>query len=92
MALLATNSTTQEPLAVIVAAARANFGPRGADLNARRIAEVIGRLVNRGQIAPGSKLPTVRALAGALRVSPSTVSEAWRIPVSYTHLTLPTKA
>ena len=79
MALLATNSTTQEPLAVIVAAARANFGPRGADLNARRIAEVIGRLVNRGQIAPGSKLPTVRALAGALRVSPSTVSEAWRI-------------
>ena len=66
-------------LDAIVALARAEHGPRGADLDARRIAEVIGRLVNQGEIAPGSKLPTVRSLARALRVSPSSVSEAWRI-------------
>ena len=66
-------------LELIVAAARTEHGPRGADLDPRKIAQVIGRLVNRGDIAPGSQLPTVRALAKGLRVSPSTVSEAWRI-------------
>lgn len=43
------------------------------------IARAIGRLVRQGTISPGDKLPTVRSLAAALGVSPSTVSETWRI-------------
>lgn len=77
------NAAETEPsntnLDAIVDAARAAHGPRGAALDPRKIARVIGRLVNRGEIGPGSQLPTVRALARGLRVSPSTVSEAWRI-------------
>lgn len=47
--------------------------------NAQGIAAGIGRLITAGQLPVGSRLPTVRALAGELDVSPTTVSEAWRI-------------
>ncbi len=43
------------------------------------IARTIGSLVADGDLIPGTQLPTVRALARELDVSPSTVSEAWRI-------------
>ena len=66
-------------LDLIVRSAREEYGPRGADLDAKRIAHVIGRLVSSGEIDPGEKLPTVRELSRQLRVSASSVSEAWRI-------------
>lgn len=50
-----------------------------SDRSARRIAAVIGRMVSEGRIAEGARLPTVRGMARALGVSPTTVSEAWRI-------------
>ena len=43
------------------------------------IADAIGRQVSSGDLEPGTKLPTVRDLATALAVSPSTVGEAWQI-------------
>jgi len=48
------------------------------DRSARGIAAAISRLVTSGELAPGSRLPTVRDLAKRLGVSPTTVSEAWR--------------
>jgi len=46
--------------------------------SARRIAAVIGRMITAGELAEGSRLPTVRELSRRLGVSPTTVSEAWR--------------
>ncbi len=43
------------------------------------IARAIGSLISAGTLNPGDQLPTVRALAGHLGVSPNTVSDAWRI-------------
>ncbi|TFC15655.1 GntR family transcriptional regulator [Cryobacterium algoritolerans] len=42
------------------------------------IATALGRLISSGRLAPGDRLPTVRALAAALAVSPATVSHAWQ--------------
>ncbi len=49
-----------------------------SDTTPRGIAGVIARLVNGGELAAGSRLPTVRDLAAALSVSPATVSQAWQ--------------
>jgi DNA-binding transcriptional MocR family regulator len=46
--------------------------------NAQGIAAAISRLISAGELAVGTRLPTVRALAAELDVSPTTVSEAWR--------------
>jgi DNA-binding transcriptional MocR family regulator len=46
--------------------------------NAQGIAAAIGRLITAGDLPVGTRLPTVRALAKELDVSPTTVSEAWR--------------
>lgn len=46
--------------------------------SARRIAAAIGRMINHGELAVGTRLPTVRELSRQLGVSPTTVSEAWR--------------
>lgn len=46
--------------------------------NAQGIAAGIGRLITSGDLPVGTRLPTVRALAQELDVSPTTVSEAWR--------------
>ncbi|MCB1031522.1 MAG: aminotransferase class I/II-fold pyridoxal phosphate-dependent enzyme [Acidimicrobiales bacterium] len=46
--------------------------------SAQGIAAAISRMVTAGEIAIGDKLPTVRALAKELDVSPTTVNEAWR--------------
>jgi DNA-binding transcriptional MocR family regulator len=48
------------------------------DRSARGIAAAVSRLVSAGALAPGSRLPTVRAVARELGISPTTVSEAWR--------------
>lgn len=48
------------------------------DATPRGIAGVIARLVNTGELDAGSRLPTVRELAGVLGVSPATVSQAWQ--------------
>lgn len=66
-------------LDTIVRECRSAHGERGADLNAARIAAVIGKVVSKGLLSPGDQLPTVRALAKSLRVSASTVSDAWKI-------------
>jgi DNA-binding transcriptional MocR family regulator len=44
----------------------------------RGIAGGIARLITRGDLAPGDRLPTVRELAAELGVSPATVSHAWQ--------------
>src|SRR4051812_20620036 len=49
------------------------------DRSARGIAGAVGRLIRSGRLTPGTRLPTVRTLAGALGASPTTVSEAWQI-------------
>lgn len=42
------------------------------------IAAAVGRLIGSGHLAPGDRLPTVRALADELGVSPATISHAWQ--------------
>ncbi len=69
----------EETLRLIGARMSEQYGPRGSELNGPRIASVIGQLVSSGQLLPGQKLPTVRALSRVLRVSPGTVSDAWRV-------------
>ncbi len=58
------------PLSLVVTAVE-NPSPTG-------IAAAIHRLIRSGALTSGDRLPTVRALASALGVSPSTVSEAWQ--------------
>ncbi len=50
---------------------------RIADRSARGIAGAMSRMITDGTFAPGSRLPTVRAFAHSLGVSPTTVGEAW---------------
>lgn len=49
-----------------------------ADTTPRGIAGDLARLVNSGDLAAGSRLPTVRELASELGVSPATISQAWQ--------------
>jgi DNA-binding transcriptional MocR family regulator len=46
--------------------------------SAQGIAAALNRLIRVGDLAVGTRLPTVRALATELGVSPTTVNEAWR--------------
>ncbi|MQA04213.1 MAG: aminotransferase class I/II-fold pyridoxal phosphate-dependent enzyme [Streptosporangiales bacterium] len=46
---------------------------------AKGIAAGVDHLVRTGRLRAGTALPTVRALATALRMSPTTVAEAWRV-------------
>lgn len=55
----------------VVAAAVSDRSPRG-------IAAGVHRLIRAGHLSTGDRLPTVRALARELAVSPATVSEAWQ--------------
>jgi DNA-binding transcriptional MocR family regulator len=50
---------------------------RVAEPSAAGIAAAIARLVRTGVLRPQTRLPTVRALAPRLNVSPATVSAAW---------------
>ncbi|WP_306204105.1 aminotransferase-like domain-containing protein [Actinoplanes sp. RD1] len=49
-----------------------------AERSARGIAAAVSRLVTAGDLPVGTRLPTVRDVARALSVSPTTVSEAWQ--------------
>ncbi|MDQ1710509.1 MAG: hypothetical protein QOG49_1894, partial [Frankiaceae bacterium] len=49
------------------------------DRSARGIAAAIARLINAGSLPAGTRLPTVRELAGDIATSPTTVAEAWQI-------------
>ena len=46
---------------------------------AQAVATAVSRLTSRGEIREGDRLPTIRDLADALGVSPTTVADAWRI-------------
>lgn len=48
------------------------------DRSSAGIAAAVSRLIRAGTYTPGDRLPTVREVAKALRVSPATVNEAWR--------------
>ncbi|MFB9902673.1 aminotransferase class I/II-fold pyridoxal phosphate-dependent enzyme [Allokutzneria oryzae] len=48
------------------------------DTSAGGIAATVNRLIRGGDLPVGTRLPTVRALARAIGVSPTTVSESWR--------------
>jgi DNA-binding transcriptional MocR family regulator len=48
------------------------------DRSARGIAAAVSRLVTAGELPRGARLPTVRDVARELKVSPTTVSEAWQ--------------
>jgi len=47
------------------------------DRGARGIAVAVSQLIHSGELAAGTRLPTVRELARELGTSPTTVSEAW---------------
>ncbi|RKF23725.1 PLP-dependent aminotransferase family protein [Micromonospora globbae] len=47
------------------------------DRSARGIADRLGDLIHSGELAQGLPLPTVRALAAALHVGPTTIASAW---------------
>ncbi|GMR01894.1 MAG: aminotransferase class I/II-fold pyridoxal phosphate-dependent enzyme [Acidimicrobiia bacterium] len=49
------------------------------DLSADGIARAIGMLATTDTLSAGTRLPTVRELAEALNVSPTTVGDAWQI-------------
>lgn len=67
---------------IATALAEGDGGPqpfdRGGHRTAQRVAATIGRLITAEAIPVGTRLPTVRELAAALDISPTTVSEAWR--------------
>lgn len=46
---------------------------------AKGVAQALSRMASSGQAPPGTRLPTVRALALRLGISPATVSEAWQL-------------
>ena len=48
------------------------------DGSARGIAAAISRLASSGELAEGTRLPTVRGLADRLGTSPTTVGDAWQ--------------
>jgi DNA-binding transcriptional MocR family regulator len=56
----------------------ATFTDAIEDRSARGIAAAVGRMITRGDLAVGTRLPTVRELSKSLGVSPTTVSEAWQ--------------
>ena len=43
-----------------------------------QLSAALARRINRGSLAPGSRLPTVRALAEELELAPNTVAKAYR--------------
>ncbi|MDT0378632.1 aminotransferase class I/II-fold pyridoxal phosphate-dependent enzyme [Streptomyces sp. DSM 42041] len=68
-----TEAATQERLSAEALATRLN------DPSARGIAGTMTDLIRGGELAPGVALPTVRALAARLGVSPGTVADAWSV-------------
>jgi DNA-binding transcriptional MocR family regulator len=55
------------------------FAAQVDEVSAPGIAACLARLVRRGDVAPGTRLPGIRELGPRLHVSPATVSAAWGI-------------
>lgn len=55
-----------------------DLAARVTEHTAGGVATTIVRLVSAGELQPGAQLPTVRGLARALQMSPTTVAGAWR--------------
>jgi DNA-binding transcriptional MocR family regulator len=55
------------------------FAAQIDEVSAQGIAACLARLVRRGDVAPGTRLPGIRDLGPLLHVSPATVSAAWSI-------------
>ncbi|MGW7537163.1 aminotransferase class I/II-fold pyridoxal phosphate-dependent enzyme [Amycolatopsis sp. NPDC054798] len=53
------------------------LGSRIGERTARGVAGTVSGLIREGEVPPGTRLPTVRALAAELSVSPTTIAEAW---------------
>ncbi|MEP7034695.1 MAG: PLP-dependent aminotransferase family protein [Actinomycetota bacterium] len=49
------------------------------ELSSRGLARAVSRAVRDGALRPGSRLPPIRTLAGALGLSPTTVSAGWAL-------------
>lgn len=49
------------------------------ELSARGLADAFSRAVRAGAVVPGQRLPSIRAVARDLGLSPTTVSAAWRL-------------
>jgi len=49
------------------------------ELSSRGLAHAVSRAVRDGALPPGAKLPPIRVLATALRLSPTTVSAGWAL-------------
>ncbi len=49
------------------------------ELSARGLADAFSRAVRAGAVVPGERLPSIRAVARGLNLSPTTVSAAWRL-------------
>ena len=69
-------SDTLGPVATAVRSMLDSAG--GGRRESEIVATTIGRLVASGELLAGDRLPTVRTLAKAVGISPTTVSEAWR--------------
>jgi DNA-binding transcriptional MocR family regulator len=71
-------SPAGSPAAPIIEQLTDQIADQIPDHSARGIAAAVGRMITNGSLPVGARLPTVRELAMALGVSPTTVSEAWQ--------------
>ncbi|MQY31408.1 aminotransferase-like domain-containing protein [Nocardia aurantia] len=75
---LGSPETGRETGAAEVAGPSAGFTAGLTDRTAAGIAAAVRRDIRSGALPPGARLPTVREVARELRVSPATVTQAWR--------------
>lgn len=57
---------------------RISLDPDAAEPLSEQLAAALGERIHRGSLGPGSRLPTVRALAEDLALAPNTVAKAYR--------------
>jgi DNA-binding transcriptional MocR family regulator len=52
---------------------------RLSNQSSRGLADAVSEAIRDGSLAPGDRLPSIRAVAGGLQLSPTTVSAAWSL-------------
>jgi DNA-binding transcriptional regulator YhcF (GntR family) len=57
---------------------RITLGDEDRPAASERLADAIAGRIRRGSLAPGARLPTVRALADQLDLAPNTIAKAYR--------------
>jgi DNA-binding transcriptional regulator YhcF (GntR family) len=57
---------------------RITLDPSSAEPLSEQLSAAIAGRIRRGSLVPGTRLPTVRALAGDLELAPNTVAKAYR--------------